>query len=215
MITIKNFFVSLVERTYHANVKISLLSFSGAELKKKDSTMLYFFMKRLELLFIKLIGKEVFQSSIYNYEDMFFILILSFVFVSIICYPPRAPFLFYTLLPVTLLVLFSSTAECYPGNGGDDASSSVTEALTKPQMEDKIAEFLSQYGKRHPQQRIFERVKDDLKLTSATPADLAEMDRLISTLSKRAFHTPSEAGSRLAILYDSYYLNKYQKHSID
>ena len=139
-----------------------------------------------------------------------------FVFCSLVWYfSRRAPFFSATLLAIPLWLLCSDTAECSPGNDRDDASSSVTEAPTKPIVEDQIQGFLSQYGKKAPQPRIFDELKRDLKFSSATQEDLVEINRLITTLGKKAFRTPSEAASQLAIDFDKYYWEKYKKHSID
>jgi hypothetical protein len=180
---------------------------------------------KLELILSKWIGKWI----LFGPSDplLFLILILILVFVSrmlvrALC--PRCPvwaargFALFSCV-VLFSVSFVSTAECSPGNEpGEQAGASGSEAgagaeaLSKTHVETRIVEFLSLFGRRAPQQRIFDGLKAEIKLESATQADLEKLTSIMEQLQRDSqFSSPGEAASQLVIDYSNYYQTKYNK----
>jgi phosphate/sulfate permease len=202
----------------NADVKISLLSllFWEQSFKRWEIPMI----PRLELLISRIIGKWVFDPGIS------FFLILILVFVSRMLVRALSPryqvwtariFTFFTFL-ATLSSSFLTTAECSPGEDSTaeaSASGSGTEALEleRSAMEAKIKHFLGSYSNvRAPKQTLFDGLKEELKLGSATQADLEKLTSIMEQLLRdNKFASPGEAASQLVIDYSNYYQTKYNK----
>ena len=179
-------------------------------------------MCRLEVFCSKVFGKFVFGLNFFDlHNDIFFFLILTLVFVSrmlvrALC--PRCPVwaahVFTGFFFIAVLQSSITTAECSPGNDptqNADASSSGTETITPEILEKRFVAFISQFGRKAPQQRIFDSFVENVKLHSAPQADLDELNRII-TNSKHQFQTPGEAANSVVNLYDEYYFQKYGRH---
>lgn len=184
-------------------------------------------MCRLEVFCSKVFGKFVFGLNCNDlHHDIFFFLILTLVFVSrmLVCdlwrgerSPVWAAHVFTFFCFIAVLQSSMTTSECSPGNDpaqNEDASSSGTETITPDILEKRFVAFISQFGRKAPQQRIFDSFVENVKLHSAPQADLVELNRIIQVItnSKHQFQTPGEAVNCVVNHYDSYYFNKYGKH---
>jgi hypothetical protein len=174
-----------------------------------------------ERFFCKIVGRLVYHSdTLFSVVQdnprimLFFVLILVFVSLGFF-FLPRSPHL-WTLFSIILYISSSiTTAESSPGNEpAADASGSGTEALElgRAALEERLREFLVLHsGKRSPQQKVFDSLKSELKLGSATPADLTQIALIIEQLNKSHFASPSEAASQVVMDYSVYYEATYQK----
>ena len=177
---------------------------------------------RLELLLAKMIGKCVFDPGI----SFFLILILVFVSRMLVralwpryqVWTTTTRFLTFVTCLTTFSSSFLTTAECSPGEDSTaeaSASGSGTEALEleRSAVEAKISHFLSSYSNvRAPKQTLFDGLKEELKLGSATQADLEKLNIIMEQLLRdKKFASPGEAASQLALDYSKYYQTQYNK----
>jgi hypothetical protein len=190
------------------------------------------FVSKTERIFCRLCGKLVYHadrvcSIMHDDPIIMLLIILILVFVSRMLVRilwPRCPvwaghvFTIFTFTIAGGAALSSTdfpTAECASGNEpAADASGSGTEALEleRAALEEKFREFLLLYsGGRAPQQRVFDNLKSELKLGSATQADLAKMAKIIEHLRNSRFPSPREAASQIVMDYSDYYQTKYKK----